>query len=100
MKDKELIQTALMLTPPWQVAECQFDVNQDRLNIYLDFLRGSHFPCPDCGQEDCAVHDTEQKSWRHLNFFQHETFMYARIPRITVDSEEPKGLSIHSHKSL
>ena len=71
-----------MLTPPWQVAECQFDVNQERLNIHLGFLRGSHFPCPACGQADCAVHDTEQKSWRHLNFFQHETYMYAGVPRI------------------
>ena len=82
MKDTELFQTALMLTPPWQVVECQFDVNQERLNIHLDFLKGSQFSCPDCGQADCAVHDTEQKSWRHLNFFQHETYMYARVPRI------------------
>jgi hypothetical protein len=40
MKDTELIQIALMLTPPWKVAECQFDVNQERLNIHLDFLKG------------------------------------------------------------
>jgi hypothetical protein len=28
MKDTELIQTALMLTPPWKVAECQFIAKQ------------------------------------------------------------------------
>lgn len=82
MKETELIQIALMLTPPWKVAECQFDVNQKRLDIQLDFARGSRFFCPSCGQADCAVHDTEQKSWRHLNFFQHETYMSARVPRI------------------
>lgn len=82
MKETELIQIALMLTPPWKVAECQFDVNQKRLDIHLDFARGSHFSCPACGQADCSVHDTEPKSWRHLNFFQHETYMYARVPRI------------------
>jgi transposase len=82
MKETELIQIALMLTPPWKVAECQFDVNQKRLDIHLDFARGSRFFCPSCGQSDCAVHDTEQKSWRHLNFFQHETYMSARVPRI------------------
>ena len=82
MKETELIQIALMLTPPWKVAECQFDVNQKRLDIHLDFAKGSRFSCPTCGQADCAVHDTEQKSWRHLNFFQHETYMYARVPRI------------------
>jgi len=71
-----------MLTPPWKVAECQFDVNHKRLDIYLDFAKGSRFFCPDCGRADCTVHDTDQKSWRHLNFFQHETYMYARVPRI------------------
>ena len=82
MKDTESIQIALMLTPPWKVAECQFDVNQKRLNIHLDFLKGSQFSCPACDQADCAVHDTKEKSWRHLNFFQHETYMTARVPRI------------------
>jgi transposase len=82
MKDTELIQIALMLTPPWKVAEYQFDVNQERLNIHLDFLKGSQFSCPVCDQADCAVHDTKEKSWRHLNFFQHETYMTARVPRI------------------
>jgi len=82
MKETELIQIALMLTPPWKVAECQFDVNQKRLDIYLDFAKGSRFSCPDCGRADCTVHDTDQKSWRHLNFFQHKTYMYARVPRI------------------
>ena len=43
MKETELIQIALMLTPPWQVAECQFDVNQKRLDIHLDFAKGSRF---------------------------------------------------------
>jgi transposase len=82
MKETELIQIALMLTPPWKVSECQFDVNQTRLDIHLDFIRGSRFFCPDCGQAECAVHDTVPKSWRHLNFFQHDTYMHARVPRI------------------
>lgn len=82
MKETELIQIALMLTPPWKVAGCQFDINQKLLDIHLDFAKGSRFSCPTCGQSDCAVHDTDQKSWRHLNFFQHETYMYARVPRI------------------
>jgi transposase len=82
MKEIELIQTALMLSPPWNVVECQLDINQNHLDIHLDFTRGSRFSCPDCGQAECAVHDTVPKSWRHLNFFQHDTYMHARVPRI------------------
>ena len=33
MKEIELIQIALMFTPLWQIAVCQFEVNRKRLNI-------------------------------------------------------------------
>jgi len=77
MKEIELIQTALMLAPPWNVVECQLDINQNHLDIHLDihldFTRGSRFSCPDCGQAECAVHDTVPKSWRHLNLYQYSS---------------------------
>jgi hypothetical protein len=28
------------------------------------------------------VHDTVEKTWRHLDFFQHQAFLTARTPRI------------------
>ena len=60
MKETEHIQIVLMLTPPWKVAaECQFDVNQKRLDIHLDFAKGSRFSCPSCAQAGCAIHDIE-----------------------------------------
>ncbi len=78
----EFFENMLMLTLPWQVEERQFDVNQKCLVIHLGFASGSRFSCPICGQADCTYHDTEPKSWRHLNYFQHETYIYARVPRI------------------
>jgi transposase len=82
MRDTELLQLALGLAPPWKVVTCQFDAEQRRLDIHLDFPRGSRFSCPSCGQGDCPAHDTQEKSWRHLNFFQHEAHLNARVPRI------------------
>ena len=29
------------------------------------------------------MHDTIEKTWRHLDFFQHQAFLHARTPRIT-----------------
>ena len=52
-----------------------------RLDIYLDFPRGSPFPCPECA-EACKAYDTEVLRWRHLNFFQHQTYLHARTPRV------------------
>jgi len=76
-----LFDLALNLTPPWKVAGFLFDPDGRRLDIDLDFERGARFACPQCGAADCPVHDTEAKEWRHLNFFQHEAYLHARVPR-------------------
>ena len=72
MRDTDLFQMALGLVPPWMVKRSAFDATAKRLDIYLDFGKGSRFPCSECGEPDCPAYDTEEKTWRHLNFFQHE----------------------------
>lgn len=81
MNEKELFQIALGLGPPWMVDRCTFDQLAGRLDIHLDFPRGGVFPCPLCGVS-CKAYDTDELTWRHLNFFQHQTFLHARTPRV------------------
>jgi len=81
MNENELFQAALGLLPPWQVDRCTFDKATGRLDIHLDFPRGSFFACPVCGVP-CKAHDTSERTWRHLNFFQHQAFLHARTPRV------------------
>lgn len=81
MRDKELFQAALGLAAPWQVVRSEFDAGKRRLDLYLDFAKGSRFACPSCGAAGPA-YDTEEASWRHLNFFQHEAYLHARVPRV------------------
>ena len=81
MNENELFQAALGLLPPWLVSRCTFDVSAGRLDIHLDFPRGGVFPCPVCGIS-CKAYDTDELTWRHLNFFQHQTFLHARTPRV------------------
>ena len=85
MKDTELLQKALGLAPPWQVSSAEFDPDQKRLDIRLDFPKGSTFTCPTCGQVGLKAYDTIEKTWRHLNFFQHEAHLTARVARINCD---------------
>jgi transposase len=82
MRDIDLFQLALGLVPPWMVADAKFDADKKRLDIEIDFKTGGRFACPECGKADCPVHDTVKKTWRHLNFFQHEAYLHARVPRI------------------
>ena len=82
MKDTELLQMALGLAPPWQVSTAEFNSDEKRLDIRIDFPKGSTFTCPKCGAAGVKAHDTVEKTWRHLNFFQHEAYLTARVARI------------------
>ena len=82
MRDVDIFQMALGLTPPWEVESCEFSPEKKRLDIRLSFPRGSVFVCPECGKGGLTAYDTTDKSWRHLNFFQHEARLSARAPRV------------------
>ena len=82
MHDVDVFQQALGLQEPWRVVDVQFDAGQRRLDLRVDFAKGSRFACPGCGRDGCEVHDSEEKTWRHLDFFQHQAYLTARVPRV------------------
>lgn len=82
VRDTNLLQLALGLTMPWTVVSSDFDPTARRLDIHVDFVPGSRFACPQCGTADCPPHDTVPRTWRHLNFFQHQAWLHARVPRV------------------
>jgi transposase len=86
MRDTSLLQLALALTPPWTVSRADFDAEAHRLDIQIDFTPGSRFACPACGAADCPAYDTARKTWRHLNFFQHQAYLTARVPRVRCET--------------
>jgi transposase len=86
MRDTNLLQLALGLTPPWMVTGSEFDPEAKRLDIQVDFTPGSRFACPHCGAADCPAYDTERMTWRHLNFFQHQAYLNARVPRVRCET--------------
>jgi transposase len=70
-----------MQSPLWNSTRGH-DAANKRLDIKLDFKTGARFDCPECKTAGCPVHDTVEKTWRHLDFFQHQAFLTARTPRI------------------
>jgi transposase len=81
MKPEDLFTAALGLTGGWKVVQCEFRGEPKCLELWLDFTPGTRF-APPGGQELCPVHDTVEKEWRHLDFFQFETLLHARVPRV------------------
>jgi len=93
MDTKVLFTMALGLQAPWEVVDLKFDEEAHRLDILIDFQRGADFPCPVCGQP-CKVHDTEEKTWRHMNFFQYACYLTARVPRCKCDKDGVKQVQV------
>ena len=94
MRDTDLFEQALGLVSPWFVAHCLFDAQDKQLDLHLDFTPGGVFACPHCDQKECKAYDTEEKTWRHLNFFEHTTYLHARTPRIECPQCGVKTVSV------
>ena len=71
-----LFTAALQLRGPWKVGSVDFRDAGDGgrgLHIMIGFEPGVRFHCPETGCRGgaCPVHDTRERVWRHLNFFQY-----------------------------
>lgn len=64
---------ALGLSSPWFVESSE--ILEGELHLRINFKSGSKF-------DGCAVHDTSERTWRHLNFWQYPTYLHARVPRV------------------
>jgi transposase len=76
-----LFAMALGIQEPWYIGDIKFDTQQQRLDLYIQYKGGIAFPCAECG-EMSKVRDSKEKVWRHLDFFQHECYLHAQVPRI------------------
>ena len=76
-----LFEAALGIVPPWFVVGVRFDQASKVLTVGIDFTAGTRFAAEGaCGEH--PVHDTLTKTYRHLNFFQHECVLEVRTPRV------------------
>lgn len=111
MLQNDLFRLALGLAEPWFVSDVRLDLKldldldlkldrktgrkQDRkpevkdeagvdpgeLHVTIDFSPGSRFACSECAESGLEVHDTLERTWQHLGFFEHEAWLHARLPR-------------------
>ena len=77
----KVFEAALGIGVPWSVASVDFDEAAKVLTVLIDFKSGSRFAIS--GHEGVhPVHDTVTKTYRHMNFFQHECVLQVRSPRV------------------
>lgn len=80
METKNLFEIALGINSPWYVKSVEFTEEKRRLDIYIDFKKGAKFSYE--REENLKPYDTKKKTWKHLNFFEYETYIHARVPRV------------------
>lgn len=82
-QEYSLFERALNIENPWYVVEYELNQKTQTLDVFLDFKRGAKFPCSACGHSHSKIHDilNDDRSWRHLNFWQYKTILHARLPR-------------------
>ena len=84
MKSATLFGMELGLQSPWLVKDISFVTDEStykELHIDIGFSSGARFP--DESGAICPVHDTIDRKWQHLNFFEHNCFLHCAVPRIT-----------------
>lgn len=95
MDGTQILTLGLGLEAPWILKDQHLDtaVSPHRLDLYVEAERGSLYPCPECG-EACPAHDFSNKTWRHLNFFQHHCHLHARVPRTKCPEHGVKRIEV------
>lgn len=84
MNSTEIFSIALGLSSPWFVEHVEFKDSLaggvKELHLHLSFERGYKFSVGSGGQH--SAYDTVDRTWQHLNFFQHSCYLHARVPRV------------------
>lgn len=94
ISQEALFKIALNLQDPWYISQIEFSAEGKQLDIHVDFKSGSKFSCPKCGKPNCSVHDTIERTWRHLNFFQFKTYIHCRVPRTECEDCGVKQINV------
>jgi len=91
-----LFSQALGLNDPWIVVRSALEdggKGTKFLAVDIDHKPGVKLPCPCCGKE-CSIYDHLIKRWRHMNFWQHCTFLSARVPRVECSEHGVKEVEV------
>lgn len=95
---QKLFSLGLGLEEPWRITSLEMVPSEKQptlleLHIRIDFKEGSSFQYPGFDQS-CKVHDTRERTWRHLNFFQYRCYITAKVPRIITPDGKVRTVSV------
>lgn len=91
MGTTEIFGAALGLQKPWFINKVEFisldSTKKKELHLYLSYLPGHAFEISD--EISGRIYDHHDKQWRHANFFEHQCFLHASVPRVIKADGKP-----------
>ena len=75
-------QYLLGLQSPWTVSCVNLDVNGQRVDVWAEHPENAAWKCPQCSATLPLYDHAEERTWRHLDSCQFQTYLHARIPRV------------------
>jgi transposase len=93
MEKIQIFTAALGLQTPWYIEDVQLEgKGKDRqLHIYVNHEKRKRF---EYESEEYPVYDHQKRMWKHLNFFQHECYIHAPVPRVKTKEGEVKLVEV------
>ena len=82
MQDIELYRQLLGLNTPWTVTRVELKIKEQRVEVWAGHAESARWPCPECGTELALYDHGEERTWRHLDSCQFQTYLHARPPRV------------------
>ena len=96
MESIDIFTLALSLKSPWRVSKAEFvtseQTHKKELHLTISYERGYQWSLPD--GSTTTAYDTQEKTWRHLNFFQHECYIHCNVPRIRTGEHTIEMVSV------
>lgn len=93
MQDTKLFETILGLQAPWHITRVTLDTTTQRVDLWAEHDE-TRWPCPECQQRLPCWDHAEERSWRHLDTCQFQTFLHARIPRVQCPTHGVKQVAV------
>lgn len=93
MKELSIFTAALELESPWYVEEVYFEGEgkEKKLHIHVGHEKGVKF---EYESKKYSIYDHQKRTWKHLNFFQHECQLHVRVPRVRTEEGKVKLVEV------
>lgn len=70
------------LTSPWKVKDVRLSLEDQRVEVWIEWPEGQKARCPDCEKESSIYDHAEERGWRHLDTCQFKTILRRGVPRV------------------